>query len=117
MIEITVDALTKAGFPYDGAWLMVESGVAQDYADQLNIRDTFTKIASGVSKKLRLEILLRDNFHCRLCGRGIEDGVKLEIDHINPRSKGGKTMPDNLWTLCFDCNRGKSARLLKQVTA
>jgi 5-methylcytosine-specific restriction endonuclease McrA len=32
----------------------------------------------------------------------------LEIDHRIPRAKGGSDDPSNLWTLCFDCNRGKS---------
>jgi 5-methylcytosine-specific restriction endonuclease McrA len=36
------------------------------------------------------------------------DGVKLEVDHIKPISKGGKTVLNNLQTLCMDCNRGKS---------
>lgn len=64
-----------------------------------------------MTPSLRYEILKRDNFHCVLCGRGTEDGVKLEVDHIIPVSKGGKTEPSNLRTLCRDCNRGKSDKL------
>ena len=56
----------------------------------------------------RFRIIKRDGFKCRACGRGLEDGIKLEIDHIIPKSKGGSSDPDNLQTLCFDCNRGKS---------
>ena len=62
----------------------------------------------AMSSTLRYEILKRDGFHCVLCGRGREDGVKLEVDHIVPVSKGGKTIKSNLRTLCQDCNRGKS---------
>lgn len=58
-------------------------------------------------KTSRYEIMSRDNFHCCICGRGAEDGVKLEVDHRYPKSKGGTDNPENLWTLCFDCNRGK----------
>ncbi len=57
---------------------------------------------------LRYSILKRDNFKCLICGRGSEDGVKLQVDHIIPVSKGGKTVEENLRTLCKDCNRGKS---------
>lgn len=60
---------------------------------------------------LRWLILRRDNFHCRDCGRGAEDGVKLEVDHILPVSKWGRTEERNLRTTCKDCNRGKAARL------
>lgn len=66
------------------------------------------KERSKLTPSLRMSILKRDNFHCRLCGRGVEDGAKLEVDHIIPIAKGGLTEEENLWTLCFECNRGKS---------
>ncbi len=56
---------------------------------------------------LRYEVLRRDNFRCKICGRSQEDGVKLHVDHILPVSKGGKTEMNNLRTLCEDCNLGK----------
>ena len=61
-----------------------------------------------MSPSLRYNILQRDGFRCVLCGRGREDGVKLHVDHIVPVSKGGRTVSDNLRTLCEDCNLGKS---------
>jgi len=33
---------------------------------------------------------------------------KKPIDHILPWSKSGETHEENLQTLCFDCNRGKT---------
>lgn len=66
-----------------------------------------------ISKGKRFKILRRDGYRCQLCGRTAqEDGVKLEVDHKIPESKGGPTKPSNLWTLCFDCNRGKGVRSL-----
>lgn len=62
----------------------------------------------AMTPSLRYYILNRDNFHCRCCGRGIEDNIKLNVDHIIPISKGGKTEADNLQTLCWECNIGKS---------
>lgn len=56
--------------------------------------------------RLRFAVLKRDNYHCRLCGRGVEDGVKLEAGHIVARAKDGKDEMDNLLTMCSDCNRG-----------
>jgi len=63
----------------------------------------------AMAPALRYYILKRDNFHCQYCGRGIEDGVKLNVDHIIPVSKGGKTEEDNLQTLCWECNIGKGS--------
>lgn len=64
-----------------------------------------------MTQDLRYRIMQRDHFRCVLCGRTTEeDGVKLHVDHILPVSKGGKTVPENLRTLCEDCNLGKGAK-------
>lgn len=68
-------------------------------------------MSSPLSRKLRFEILRRDGHRCRYCG-ATKDEVRLEVDHIHPRSRGGDDDPDNLVTACFDCNRGKRDRLL-----
>lgn len=55
-----------------------------------------------VSNELRQEIFERDGYTCVNCGSTEKE--LLEIDHIKPISKGGKTEPANLQTLCHDCN-------------
>ena len=57
---------------------------------------------------IRYNVLKRDNFTCQKCGITSKDGAKLEVDHIIPVSKGGKTVMSNLQTLCDRCNSGKS---------
>lgn len=48
----------------------------------------------------------RDNFQCVLCGRRPPE-VELFVDHIKPVARGGDNSPNNLRTLCFECNAGK----------
>ena len=55
-----------------------------------------------VSNELRQEIFERDGYTCVNCGSTEKES--LEIDHIKPISKGGKTEPGNLQTLCRNCN-------------
>lgn len=62
----------------------------------------------AVSKRLRYEILRRDNHTCRYCGATAPD-VPLRIDHVTPVTLGGADTPDNLVTACQDCNSGKSS--------
>lgn len=62
---------------------------------------------SLMTNSLRYNILKRDGFKCCICGATANDGAKLEVDHIIPISKGGKTVPENLRTLCQACNSGK----------
>jgi hypothetical protein len=61
---------------------------------------------------LRFKVLQRDRFRCQLCGQSpaSELSCKLHVDHIIPFSKGGKTIFENLQTLCSHCNVGKSNR-------
>ena len=69
---------------------------------------------TALSKTMRFEVFKRDAFTCQYCGAHPPDCV-LEVDHIEPVSNGGTNDQDNLVTACFDCNRGKGARLLASV--
>ncbi|WP_435597107.1 HNH endonuclease [Streptomyces anulatus] len=62
----------------------------------------------AVSKRLRYEILRRDNHTCRYCGASAPD-VPLRVDHVTPVALGGTDTPGNLVTACQDCNSGKSS--------
>ena len=62
---------------------------------------------SKLTAGLRWIILKRDSYKCMVCGKGAEDGVKLEIDHIIPIEKWGLTEESNLRSLCKEYNRGK----------
>jgi hypothetical protein len=70
----------------------------------------------AIPKTLRFDVFARDKFTCQYCGRMSPD-VVLEIDHIQPVSKGGKNELLNLVTSCRDCNRGKSNKTLSENSA
>ena len=61
-----------------------------------------------VTNKMRFAIYRRDGNRCCICGRHTKD---LEIDHIYPIAKGGKSTMDNLQTLCHKCNVKKGANV------
>lgn len=56
-----------------------------------------------VSNKMRFSIYERDGYRCCKCGVS-QKYAQLEIDHIIPIAKGGKSTYDNLQTLCHRCN-------------
>lgn len=68
---------------------------------------TKRKVRAGISPAQRFAIFKRDSYCCRICRASAEDGSRLEVDHKIPVAKGGTNAEDNLWTLCFKCNRGK----------
>jgi 5-methylcytosine-specific restriction endonuclease McrA len=63
-------------------------------------------IVTDMKKSRRHFVFERDGFKCKVCGTG-ED---LTLDHIQPRSKGGSDLPNNLQTLCKGCNEKKGDR-------
>jgi len=69
-------------------------------------------IAQGV----RFNVLRRDKFTCRYCGKGSPDAV-LHLDHVKPYSIGGEDTEENLVTACQDCNYGKGAKVEVAVPA
>lgn len=59
----------------------------------------------------RLAIYARDGFCCAYCGKGVEAGVTLTLDHLVPYSKGGAIIdPANLITACRNCNSARGNR-------
>jgi len=51
-------------------------------------------------------IYIRDEYTCQYCG-GHTD---LTIDHVIPRSRGGKSSFDNCVVACRPCNNGKGSK-------
>jgi 5-methylcytosine-specific restriction endonuclease McrA len=63
----------------------------------------------GRSSTKRSRILSRDRYRCQYCG--LKGGAfDLTIDHILPRSRGGRTAADNLCAACLACNQRKGNR-------
>lgn len=67
-----------------------------------------------MTQELRNSIIERDGCICKICGKKCQR-QEIEIDHIQPISKGGKTTYSNLQVLCSKCNRQKSNKLLNQL--
>jgi hypothetical protein len=61
---------------------------------------------------LRFRVLSRDRFKCVLCGDhpAKNPDCDLHVDHIIPRSRGGRAEFSNLRTLCAPCNIGRGNR-------
>jgi len=57
----------------------------------------------------RQNVFERDNFTCQYCGRRF-DRRFLNIDHVIPRDRGGRTTWSNVVCSCRECNRRKGNR-------
>jgi len=75
------------------------------------------RLVTLVRKKFRTKvpwnkqaIYLRDNYTCQYCGKILKDG-ETTIDHVVPKSRGGKSTFENCVTACKKCNSKKNNRL------
>lgn len=59
----------------------------------------------------RQNIFKRDNHSCQYCGAGAD----LTLDHLIPKSKGGKSTWTNLVTACKRCNARKGDFYLNET--
>jgi len=81
--------------------------------DELLKGDTSGNKRQSIPLKIRWEVLKRDNYTCKKCGRSpsSDHSVKLEVDHKHPVAKSGQNDIENLQTLCWECNQGKKDRI------
>lgn len=71
--------------------------------------------SSSVRRSLRMAIYARDHFdcvYCRLVFPLCTDGRGLTLDHVKPRSRGGRNTAANLVTACKRCNSSRGNRPL-----
>jgi 5-methylcytosine-specific restriction endonuclease McrA len=96
---------------------LVEAAEAELRAESLSMRMPlvirlvyFVRIPYKVSLPVtRRTVLARDHYTCQYCGR--QPARKdLTVDHIVPRSRGGRTTWDNVVTACQRCNGHKGNR-------
>jgi 5-methylcytosine-specific restriction endonuclease McrA len=62
-----------------------------------------------IDPQLRRRVLQRDGYRCQYCGRYTQ---RPHIDHVKPRSKGGKDTLGNLRVACPACNLSKSDKVI-----
>lgn len=56
----------------------------------------------------------RDDYRCQYCGNSFE-ASQLNMDHVIPRDRGGRTSWENIVTSCIKCNSRKANRLPHQA--
>ena len=76
-----------------------------------------TKARVPTSSKVRFSrtnVFLRDGFRCQYCGEKRPTN-ELNLDHVWPRFRGGKTVWENIVTSCYACNDRKGSRTLAEA--
>ena len=76
---------------------------------------TYDKVPRGQVRFTRINIFRRDKNRCQYCGK-LFPRNELSIDHVTPRSYGGKSTWENVVCACYQCNKKKGGRTPAEAT-
>ena len=75
---------------------------------------SFDRVPKRHVRYSRTNVFTRDKFTCQYCGDQPHRS-QLNLDHVIPRSLGGRTTWENVVCSCVNCNRRKGGRTPKQA--
>jgi 5-methylcytosine-specific restriction endonuclease McrA len=78
------------------------------------VLSAYDHLPRGRVRFSRLNIYARDNDTCQYCGRNLPRS-ELNLDHVLPRSQGGKTTWENVVCSCVPCNLKKGGHTPEQA--
>ncbi|WP_348539851.1 MULTISPECIES: HNH endonuclease [Spirulina sp. CCY15215] len=95
----------------DKFWEIRSPSVKFQVPEHIRLTMTQTERVWKIPAVNRREVLRRDKNTCQYCG----SKHKLTLDHVIPRSKGGKHVWDNVVIACEGCNSKKGARTPREA--
>ena len=78
------------------------------------VLQAYERVPKGRIRFSRHNIFVRDDHTCQYCAK-LLPRRQLNLDHVIPRSQGGKTNWENVVTSCIPCNFRKGARTPEQA--
>ncbi len=107
----TLEEWVKASrFYHNGNGRMIRSPSLSFLAPDAIYLVTFDRLPRLEVVFSRANLLVRDNYTCQYCGKSVRNPKDRTIDHVLPRSRGGKTVWDNVVLCCRKCNLRKGDR-------
>ena len=107
-VTLLMQGKVRSPFNYDHFYeIKTGSGVFQLPSALILVNYVF--IPYRLARASKRNISRRDNYECQYCGCKIV-GDKITIDHVMPKSRGGKHQWTNVVASCKKCNARKSNR-------
>jgi len=75
---------------------------------------TYDRLPKTRVRLNRRNLFARDANRCQYCGRKFKT-TELSIDHVVPRSRGGRTVWNNVVCACMKCNVRKGGRTPREA--
>ncbi len=94
----------------ENGWNCVRTVRWEIRAPKILLLSHYDRLPMKEVKFTRLNLFERDNYTCQYC-RKTYSQKELNLDHVIPRERGGKTTWENIVTSCLRCNSRKRNRL------
>jgi 5-methylcytosine-specific restriction endonuclease McrA len=75
---------------------------------------SYTRVGRRSPPLSRANVIARDNFLCQYCAKELTTR-EATMDHVIPRSQGGRTSWENIVCCCPPCNRRKGGRTPREA--
>lgn len=87
---------------------------SRDFVQPLVIRLVYyVRLPRHQARRIsRRAVFARDAHRCQYCG----STARLTVDHVVPKSRGGRSNWENVVTACAPCNTHKGDRLLDELS-
>jgi 5-methylcytosine-specific restriction endonuclease McrA len=110
----TFDFAQWASLPVEGDWSSVGTLRGALRVPRVIVLVTYDRVPRRHVRYSRVNVFARDKYTCQYCGAR-PPRSELNLDHVVPRSLGGKTTWENVVCSCVDCNRQKGGRTPQQA--
>lgn len=111
IILLVTDKAEPVDFSSGAFWEVRSPSLILQVPAQIRLKMQGAERVWKVPRVTRREVLKRDKHQCQYCG----SKKQLTLDHIIPRSKGGKHSWDNVVIACSSCNSHKGDRTPAQA--
>ncbi len=92
---------------YEGSMIKSQH-LSMEYPAVIRLKE-YTPGSKNKINYSRSNIFVRDEFTCQYCGNEFKR-EELDLDHVVPKSQGGKKSFTNIVASCKPCNREKADR-------
>ena len=107
-------ALSELDVPGDNEAFLQTVNMRIRVPKVLLLRD-YDKLPAKEVRFSRETLFERDDYRCQYCGNHFEESL-LNMDHVIPKDRGGRTSWENIVTSCIKCNSRKANRLPHQAS-
>ena len=110
------DAVVRTGSQHRRFDTIDSTCVASDARHAIYRVPSVLRVVTSIAGKQRpvrysrYNVYARDDFTCVYCDQRADNTRRLTIDHVIPRSRGGRTSFENCATSCNACNLVKANR-------